>query len=309
MTLEEKIEITKARIREWYIVNDGKVHVSFSGGKDSTALLDIVRSIFPDVKAVFVDTGLEYPEIKQFVKSYDNVEILKPKMNFKEVLKKYGYPLVSKEVSNRIYYYRKGSKWAKEYFEGTYGVTKYNNPERYQMTKWKPLADSDIPISDYCCYVMKKNPLKEYEHNTKSCPILGTMTDESQRRTTAWLQTGCNSFNSKRPMSKPLSFWTEQDIYKYILQSDLKICSVYGDIVPVDNQTSLFDENIKLKTTGCYRTGCIFCGFGCHLEKEPNRFQMLKQTHPKLWEYCMKPMDEGGLGMKEVLEFINVKTE
>ena len=48
--------------------------------------------------------------------------------------------------------------------------------------------------------------------------------------------------------------------------------------------------------------------YGCHLEKEPNRFQMLKETHPKLWNYCMKSWDQGGSGMKEVLDYIGVKT-
>jgi len=81
----------------------------------------------------------------------------------------------------------------------------------------------------------------------------------------------------------------------------LEYASVYGDIVQ--------DKDGKYHTTGCQRTGCVFCGFGCHLEKEPNRFQRLKETHPKLWEYCMKSWDEGGLGMKDVLRFIGVKIE
>lgn len=68
------------------------MYVSFSGGKDSTVLLDLVRSEYPNVKAVFVDTGLEYPEIRSFVKTFDNVEILKPKKNFKQVIQEYGYP-------------------------------------------------------------------------------------------------------------------------------------------------------------------------------------------------------------------------
>ena len=111
--LELKIAKTKLRIREW--VNrygtDG-VYVSFSGGKDSTVLLHIVREMYPDVEAVFVNTGLEYPEIQQFVKSFDNVAILRPKMRFDEVIKKYGYPLISKEVSRKIYDARNGKEWA-----------------------------------------------------------------------------------------------------------------------------------------------------------------------------------------------------
>ena len=98
-----------------------------------------------------------------------------------------------------------------------------------------------------------------------------------------------------------MSFWTEQDVLQYIRQFNIPYASVYGDIVK--------DENGKLYTTLCDRTGCVFCGFGCHLEKPENRFQRLKKTHPKLWEYCMKPISEGGLGMKEILEYINVKIE
>lgn len=99
-----KIRLTKQRIREW--VNrygeDG-VYVSFSGGKDSTVLLHLVREEYPDVPAVFVDTGLEYPEIREFVKTFDNVEWLKPKKNFRQVIQDYGYPFISKEVAQTVY--------------------------------------------------------------------------------------------------------------------------------------------------------------------------------------------------------------
>lgn len=98
--MDVKVKMTKQRIREW--VNefgvDG-VYVSFSGGKDSTVLLHIVREMYPEIPAVFCDTGLEYPEIREFVRKFDNVEWLKPKMNFKKVIDTYGYPFISKEVS------------------------------------------------------------------------------------------------------------------------------------------------------------------------------------------------------------------
>jgi 3'-phosphoadenosine 5'-phosphosulfate sulfotransferase (PAPS reductase)/FAD synthetase len=128
------------------------------------------------------------------------------------------------------------------------------------------------------------------------------MAEESSARTQAWLRTGCNAFDTEKPISKPMSFWTEQDVLQYIKRYNLPYASVYGDIVE-DEKTGL------LKTTGALRTGCMFCMFGCHLEKEPNRFQKMKQTHPKIWEYCMKPLDNGGLGLKEVLEYIDVKYE
>ena len=108
--LEVKVMLTKRRIQDW--VNeygqDG-VYVSFSGGKDSTVLLHLVRDVlgYKRVPAVFVDTGLEFPEIREFVKKFDGVTWLKPKMNFIDVIKKYGYPMISKEVSESVYGARK----------------------------------------------------------------------------------------------------------------------------------------------------------------------------------------------------------
>lgn len=103
LPLTIKVNMTVARIRAWvdHFGIDG-VYVSFSGGKDSTVLLHIARQIYPDIKAVFVDTGLEYPEIREFVKGFDNVEWIRPKLTFKQVIEKYGYPFISKEVAECV---------------------------------------------------------------------------------------------------------------------------------------------------------------------------------------------------------------
>lgn len=103
LPLSAKIQMTKRRISELveYFGEDG-VYVSFSGGKDSTVLLDLVRKSYPEIPAVFVDTGLEYPEIREFVRTFENVVWLKPKMNFRQVIEKYGYPFFSKEISECI---------------------------------------------------------------------------------------------------------------------------------------------------------------------------------------------------------------
>ena len=103
LPLQAKIQMTRRRISEWVdAFGEDGIYVSFSGGKDSTVLLDIVRNDFLDVKAVFVDTGLEYPEIRSFVKGFNNVDWIKPKMTFKQVIEKYGYPFISKEVSGCV---------------------------------------------------------------------------------------------------------------------------------------------------------------------------------------------------------------
>lgn len=304
--LQKKIQVTQTRIIEWYQKNDGKVYVSFSGGKDSTVLLDLARRIYPDIPAVFIDTGLEYPELREFVKSTPNVTWLKPEMNFRKVIEAYGYPLISKEVAKRICEYHNAEK--NNNIENCLAYQEFNGIRKslkgsslYNKSKWKFLLDAPFSISHKCCDIMKKNPAKKYEKETDSRAILGTMACEGRARQSAWLKYGCNSFDSIRPISQPMSFWTEQDVLEYISLTGISYASVYGEIIK--------DKDGKYHTTKCNRTGCVFCGFGCHLEKEPNRFQRLKETHPKLWNYCMKPWSEGGLGMKEILEYINVKPE
>lgn len=326
-----KLAMTKTRIRDW--VNeygeDG-VYISFSGGKDSTVLLDIVRNQCGyNIPAVFVDTGLEYPEIREFVKTFDNVTIIKPKMNFKQVIEKYGYPIISKEIAKKIDNCRTADKnghfdnYARKQFEGRY-ISKNNKTNAYSIEHYKYLLDAPFLISHKCCNVMKKTPVYDYGKKTGRVPITAQMASESLLRTQNWLLHGCNAFDAKKPISNPMSFWTEQDVLLYINQNNLPICSVYGAIIEdrsgtdeVEGQLTISDiegfENmgtfdakpLPLKTTGCSRTGCMFCGFGCHLESSPNRFEKMKITHPKQYEWIMKPWDEGGLGYKEVIDWIN----
>lgn len=111
--LDRKIQVTTARIMEWYEHYNGLVYVAFSGGKDSTVLLDLVRRIYPDVPAVFCDTGLEFPEIRQFARSVENVVVLRPEMNFKKVIETYGYPIVSKRVADTVEYGHKATQEGK----------------------------------------------------------------------------------------------------------------------------------------------------------------------------------------------------
>lgn len=321
MPLDIKVAMTKTRIREW-VTHFGVsgTYVSFSGGKDSTVLLHIVRELYPDIKAVFVNTGLEYPEIREFAKSFDNVKVLYPKMQFDDVIRTYGYPFISKEISQVVYegrLYNSSSGKYKYRIDQLNGnrTDKNGNPSRFNYQKYKPLLYTDFIISNRCCDVMKKTPAKQYEHESEKTPFIASMASESALRTQKWLEEGCNAFDSKRQTSKPMSFWTENDVLQYIKQNGIKIASVYGEVINADSQMSMFeDETCRLCTTGCDRTGCIFCGFGAHLDKY-SRFLRLKETHPKQYRYCIeggeydidgiwKP-NKAGLGMGHVIDELN----
>lgn len=297
-SLQRKIQVTQTRVYEWLVRYDNQAYISRSGGKDSDVLTDIVRRVCPEIPAVFVDTGLEYPEVRERAKSVDNVVVLRPDKSFKQVIDEYGFPAISKEVSKTVYYARRGSEWAIKRLDG---LNKDDTESSFKsrFKKYKYLADAPFDISHRCCDHMKKFPLEKYEKETGRKPIIATMACESQQRESGWLKTGCNAFDMDRPISKPMSFWTEQDILQYIKLTDLPIASVYGDVVPKDTQQSFF--NGELTTTGESRTGCMFCMFGCHLDKGENKFQRMARTHPKQYDYCINK-----LGCGQVLDYIGV---
>ena len=279
LSLDDKIKRTKMLIMDWYAQFDGNVYVSFSGGKDSTVLLHIARQLYPDIVGVFDDTGLEYPEIRDFVKKQDNIIWIKPKLTFKEVIEKYGYPIISKEQSRYIADIRSpnmSENLRNIRLNGT-------NNGRFKLSeKWKPLLKSDFNISNRCCDVMKKTPFKNFEKDTGMKPIVGITADESRLRYEMYMRGECNAFTAKHPVSKPLSFWNEQDILRYIRENKIEIAKVYGDVK---------EENGKYKTTGCNRTGCMFCMYGLHLEEHPNRFERMKTTHPVQYDYIMNKLN------------------
>ena len=290
-SLERKIQVTQLRIMEWYERWDDAVYISFSGGKDSTVLLDLARRIYPEIQAVFVDTGLEYPEVREFALSKENVVRLKPDIPFNKVIEKYGYPVISKEQSAFIQEYRttKSDKLKNIRWNGNkYGKGKISK-------KWRCLVDAPFYVSDKCCDIMKKNPCKRYEKETGNHPIIATMASESFQRKSNWLQYGCNAFDKTRPTSQPMSFWTEQDVIEYLIRFNIDFAEIYGRAV--------YDGE-SYRVTGEQRTGCMFCMFGIQCDTTPNKFQRMKITHPQQYEYCINK-----LGCGKVLDYIGVPYE
>ena len=178
----------------------------------------------------------------------------------------------------------------------------FNNPKeqfgeksQFNKEKWLPLArDVPVLISHYCCFKMKKSPMHKYQHQKGYKPILATLAEESRVRKQAWIRHGCNAFESKNPMSQPMSFWTEQDVLAYLVRHNVPIASVYGDIVSIGTDGNNYppvdvagNVQCNLKCTGCQRTGCVFCGFGMHQEKGQTRMQKLAFIEPRKYEYCI----------------------
>lgn len=331
LSLDIKIAMSKKRIQQWAneFGTDG-VYVSFSGGKDSTVLLELVRGLYPDVEAVYVDTGLEYPEIRGFVKKFDNVTILRPKKNFKQVITEYGYPVISKDISGKTAEVKRSLELGNNNtvrYRQFMGVEKNDNgqPSEFNCVKYKFLLDAPFKISDKCCSEMKKKPFREHEKRVGKVPLIGQLSVESRLRQSNWIRYGCNAFGMKNPQSNPMSFWVENDVLRYIHENKLTIADVYGEVVvdsadQVPGQINIYDyledyRGCTYRTTGCDRTGCMFCLHGAHLEKGTGRLERMKKTHPDRYNFVMRggalgkdgmwrPSKEG-LGFKFVIDWLN----
>lgn len=290
LPLDEKIAIAQQAIREFvdHFGVDG-VYISFSGGKDSTVLIHLCRQLYPNLVGLYSDTGLEFPEIRDFVQTFNNITIVTPKMHHREMLKKCGYPVVSKEQAEWIYRIRSGTS-SGAIQKAFYGMNLDGTPTRFKLSEqWKYLLNAPFNIGSGCCKEMKLKPIAEYVKKTGRVPIIGTTASESALRAQKFLQYGFYNLEGKKAQCTPMSIWTDGDVWEYIHRFNLPYCKIYD--------------------MGYDRTGCVFCMFGAHLDKEPNRFQKLQRTHPDLWRYCMKPYDEGGLGLREVLEFMGISYE
>lgn len=284
LPLEAKIKKSKLlideAIREFGIE---KVYVSYSGGKDSTVLSHLIRQDYPNILHLFSNTTTEYPETLKHIlweqrENGMNLIQVRPidgngrPFNFKRVVNEYGYPMFSKGVANAIRTYRRAL---------TPG-TRQNSIEYINRNFKKYGAYKECNISDLCCDKLKKVPIKKKARELGlECSIIGTLAEESRQRSSDWIKYGCNVFYEKKDnQCRPLSFWTEKDIYEYIRKYNVKIADLYS--------------------MGYQRNGCMYCGFGVHLEQSPNRFERLKETHPRSYKYLVD-------NFKDILDELGIK--
>ena len=176
------------------------------------------------------------------------------------------------------------------------GIMKDGSKTMFKLAeKWKPIVNTDIEVSDKCCQILKKDPIKKYEKETGFAGIMGTMASDGFERKKMYLQNGC--FNVDKRNATPLGFWTEQDILQYINKYNLDLCPAYGEIIEVEG---------KLQTTKAKRTGCVGCGFGVQLEKSPNRYERLEIENPKMNHVILNVWCNGNLG--KLCKMYNIPT-
>ncbi len=320
LPLRAKVSMTKVRLRDAYEYYNGNLYVSRSGGKDSDVLGDIVRKMYPDIPHIFVNTGLEHNSVRQHGKEIAD-RVLTPPMSFTDIITKYGYPVISKEIAGKFEDLRKAKENGTESYvlkqlDGTY-VSKNGKTNMIDIQKWAFLQNAPFRISNKCCIQSKEAAAKEYEKETGRIPIIGTMATESMYRYQSWIKYGCNAFESDRPQSRPISFWTEQDILQYIKENEIKIADAYGRLTYQDDAGFFYDEpmftdGLSLTTTKAKRTGCVFCMFG--ITYDTDRFLRLKADDPQKYDFVMRGgkydnegywIPDNGLGYAFVIDWLN----
>ncbi|HMM32978.1 MAG TPA: hypothetical protein PKB13_14505 [Clostridia bacterium] len=306
---EAKVRHAEIRAHEFYDALDGNCFTSV-GGLDSITLLLFLRSIGIDVPAVSV-SALEDKSIQRIHREL-GVIALKPQKSKVEVIREYGYPVISKETAGKIAHiqnptpknatvrhaimtgetgefggFRKGTrmKLAQKWLKLFGGPENETEGTDYQTPPFK--------VSDRCCYYLKEKPCDDYAKETKSFPYMGLMASEGGRRQKALMINGCNYYGKNTTRSAPFAIFSRQDILQLALDIKAPVPEIYGEIVR--------DPDGTLRTTMAQRTGCSMCGFGIHMEKRPHRFDRLRESNPKEWAFWMFEM-----GWGEVLDYIGV---
>lgn len=346
-----KLQVTTAKFLEFCQKTEYNVSLSFSGGADSSVLLDMFAKFWSlhreqhgnkPLLVIYANTSNEFASMPKHVKffceyienKYDikiDLHIVRSKITFFDVVKTEGYPVASKKVARMIrdvkdFLDERGLKYDDDiepYLDqgietANYlrsincpativlrlsGYTRDNNISKTWSIpkKWRFLINAPFPISEHCCDILKKQPIKLVQKEVKANPIYGTLAEDSQMRRDAYLKTGCNAFKDGHGKSTPMGFWTRQDILRYLHDFNIPIAPPYGEIVQL--------ENGKFEFTKEHNTGCKLCLFGCHLEKEPNRIQRLVDIEPNTYKFVMKSREEGGLGYREVMDYLGIPYE
>ena len=320
MDYEFKVKYAEVRAKEFYYHPEiaGQCYVAV-GGLDSITLLLFLRSIGLDVPGVSVSV-LEDKSIQAIHKQL-GVTPLKPLKSKVEVIREYGWPILSKETAKKISLLQhpseKNATVRHAIITGETGAQGgYKKSPRMKLSqKWLEkfggyeneaegvnYQKPDFLVSDKCCYYLKEKPCDDYAKSSGRFPYMGLMASEGGRRQKALMLHGCNYISPGTKRSCPFAIFSRQDLLQLALDLKVPVPEIYGEIVR--------DPDGTLHTTKAQRTGCSMCGFGVHLEKRPHRFDYLWQQNPKEWEMWMNHVDrfQDGTwyGWGHILDYIGV---
>lgn len=314
LSYEQKIRHAKLVAQEFYDKLEGDVFCSV-GGLDSITLLTFLRKyVAEDIPGVSVSV-LEDKSNQEVHKTFENFIMLKPLKGKVEVIKEFGYPVISKEKAGKIRLLQnpteKNTTVRHAIITGETGAygghkTKETGSRMRLPQKWLNLfggpenekygthyKTAPFKVSDECCYWMKEKPCDNYAKTTGRKPYMALMASEGGRREKALMKNGCNYFGTTTTRSCPFAIFSRQDLLQLALDLNVQVPKIYGTIET--------DEKGMLYTTRAQRTGCSMCGFGIHIEKRPHRFDRLREDSPKEWHFWMYDM-----GWGEVLDYIGV---
>lgn len=187
-----QVEKTLQFIQDAFSTIPGEMLVSFSGGKDSTVLLDLVRCVQPGCQAIFVDSGAEFPETLEFVASTPSVTTYYPEISILEMF---------------------GMIDAYGHTGGEYGSDFH----------WSGGAILD-------CLIVE--PMARARHDMNAIGhLIGLRAEESVRRRLVRRTKG-KLFQTKAGEWRcyPLMDWTTQDIWSYIASRGLAYNAVYDKL-------------------------------------------------------------------------------
>ena len=319
---EFKLRYAEIRVREFIDECNKRglnTHVSV-GGLDSITLFLFIKSLGYDIPGISVSV-LEDKSIQVVHKSLNIID-LKPYKSKVDVIREFGFPVLSKEIAAKIEILQNPTAKNKTVrhaiitgetgaFGGYRKNTRMKMPQKW-LNKFGGYANEyegtnyekpNFKVSSKCCYYLKEKPCDDWAKEHNSVPFLGLMASEGGRRQKALMLNGCNYFGKSTIRSAPFAIFTRQDLLQLAIDLKVPVPEIYGKIDQ--------DENGMLYTTDAQRTGCSMCGFGIHIEKRPNRFDRLKDRSPKEWEYwmfkcCTDPATGEKYGWARVLDYIGV---
>lgn len=321
LPLEQKIAKSIRTIEEFFNLTEGRCYASTAGADSSVLDWLISQTCFnKEIERVSVAGAEPVENIKLLSDRGDT--LLKCTTDKKKVIRKWGYPLISKSQAMSISRYHRGNEEVKEKrLNGYIGNNGKLITDGKISNKYKELIYAPFELSEKCCDKFKKKPLQLYVKETKNHPITGELASESRNREREYLKHGCILNSDNKTKCTPMGFWTKQDVLECIKKYNIKVSSLYGNIVESDGE---------LKFDGEQRTGCDICGFG--LLYDLDRLKRFKERHPKQYAHMMnggewiqkdiyRPMrfywggeieitnwywvpNEEGYGYREVLEYL-----